>query len=163
MKCRVSTGQYVDDVTLGGVNDCGLAEAPVDPNVLFDPKSTSIYSRSFNVSPNEIVVLSACSTCGGCVQVERLMITKPNIPVDSEGSCGCDLPTAWPETICSTDQCGWTLCDCAETRIIAVPGTYRLRVTEEMLGCVTVTMERIPRGNTPVPNGMVFGACPATC
>lgn len=158
MKCEISTGEYVD--TAPAINECGLAvrEVGVDPRVLFNAQSTSEFSPTFNVAPNECAMLTAYATCAGEIQIEKLFLSRPVLPLDEAGSCSCILPVApAPETIAVADVCGWVLSDCAQIRNICVPGTYRLRAPVSAIGCVFVTFERNPKGATPTPVGLVFG------
>jgi hypothetical protein len=157
VKCEISTGEYVDDALV--LNECGLQERPpVDPRILFNAQSTSEFSPTFNVAANECVQLSAFSTCGGEIQIESLLFTRPNLPLNEAGSCVCDGPLVpAPQELAVMDVCGWVLNDCAQIREICVPGTYRLRAPQPLIGCTFVSFERVPRGTTPMPVGLVFG------
>lgn len=158
MRCAISTGEYVDEEVR--INECGLQEAPVDPSILFDGNSTSRESRTFNIIDGECALLTAYSNCGCTVCVEKLLMSKPNLPL-SNGSCECAPPAVpQPVPIAVTPICNWCLGECAEIRHICVPGTYRLQIVgpDSCIGCVTVTMERVAKGATPIPTGLVFGA-----
>jgi hypothetical protein len=154
--CEIQTGVYVDE--LPAVNDCGLKERPVDPSILFNAQSTSEFSPTFNVAEGECALLSAYSTCGGTIQIEKLLFSKPELPFIGAGSCACDFPIPTPEQIAGMDVCGWTMSDCAQIRNICTPGTYRLHAPANLLGCLMVTMERVRQRATPIPQGLVLGA-----
>ena len=155
MGCEISTGAYVDEMPV--VNDCGLKERPVDPSILFNAQSTSEFSPTFNVADGECALLSAYSTCGGVIQIEKLLFSKPSLPLIEAGSCACDFPVPAPEQQAVMPVCGWTMGDCAQIKHICVPGTYRLHAPVDILGCLMVTMERVAKGATPIPAGLVFG------
>jgi hypothetical protein len=152
----ISTGEYVDQYVR--VNDCGLEEPPLDPRILFDANSTSPISRSFSVAPGECALLTAYATCACTICVEKLLYSRPTLPLQAGGSCACDLPAAAPELLASTMICGWCLGACSEIKHICVPGIYRLVMGAGCLGCVTVTFERVPMRDTPIPEKTVFGA-----
>lgn len=159
MSYSICTGEYVDAAaTVTG--DCGLQEAPLDPTMLFDARSTSPLSRSFQLVDGEAALLTAYSACGCTVCVEKVLLNKPQLPL-SQGSCECKLPEVpTPEEVASTTLCNWCLGSCAEIRYITVPGTYRLRIngSQSCIGCVTVTMERVKRAQMPIPDGLTLGA-----
>jgi len=157
VKCEISTGEYVDEALV--VNACGLQERPLmDPRILFNAQSTSEFSPTFNVAENECAQLSAYATCGGEIQIEKIIYTRPNLPFDEAGSCACDPPLVpTPQQIAVMDVCGWVLNDCAQIREICVPGTYRLRAPPSLIGCTFVSFERLSRVGTPLPAGLVFG------
>lgn len=149
----ISTGEYLIEPV---VNDCGLRETPVNPNVLFDAKSTSVESPLFNVAEGEAVQLDAYSLCGGQAQVEKILLSQPNLPLLTD-SCVCAVPGApLAEELACKAMCNWILTDCASTRYITAQGTYRVRITEGMLGCAFIVMERLKRRDYTFPDGMVL-------
>lgn len=149
----ISTGEYVIEPA---VNDCGLKERPVNPNVLFDAQSTSTQSALFNVAEGEAVQLDAYSLCGGQAQVEKVLLSQPVLPLVVD-SCVCSLPgQTLAEELACKQMCNWLLTDCASTRYITVAGTYRLVIAQDMLGCAFVVMERMKRRDYNFPEAMVL-------
>lgn len=130
----------------------------MDPSILFDANSISTFSPLFSVAEGECVQLDAYSLCGGQAQVEKVLLSKPDLPFSGD-NCVCATPSV-PEAqeLASKTMCNWTLTDCASTRYICVVGTYRVRITQDMLGCAFVLMERMKRRDHPVPEAMVLAA-----
>lgn len=130
----------------------------MDPNILFDGNSTSVFSALFNVVEGECVQLDAYSLCGGAAQVEKVLLSKPDLPFSGD-NCACALPgTPEAEELASKLMCNWTLTDCNSTRYICTVGTYRLTIQQNMLGCAFIVMERMKRRNYPIPETMVLQA-----
>ena len=156
MNCgQISTGEYLIEPV---VNDCGLQEPPVNPNVLFDASSTSVQSPLFNVAEGEAVQLDAYSLCGGTAQVQKVLLSSPVIPLVMDG-CLCAFPSVpAAEELAVKTMCNWTLTDCASTRYITVAGTYRLLIQEAMIGCAFIVMQRMQRRDYPIPEDMLLGA-----
>jgi hypothetical protein len=155
VKCTICTGEYVDPAP--PVDGCPLQEMPMNPEVLFDANSTSEYSPTFSVAPGEAVLIDACDLCGGTIQVERVMVTIPNLPVDPGGNC-CPTPAVpTPQIQCSSQPCGWTIQACSPPMSILTPGIYRLHLTPASVGCALVKFSRqkLPAYQPPV--GLVFG------
>ncbi len=157
MMGSICTGQYLDP-EIPATNHCGLAEAPLNPNVLFDASSTDEYSRSFQVVEGNCVQITAYALAGATVQIEKLFLDPTaNIPFDPT-QCSC-LPPIPPAAILACKPvCSWVLNDCADVRYICAQGTYRLHlIPATALGDAFVVMERSQRIDQPVPEGMVLG------
>lgn len=164
---EICTGEYLDpEIPAGAVGACGFGGPcvigggePVN-NVLFDANSTSVISRSFQVTEGACVQLTAYSLGGGTVQVQKLYIDPTaNIPSTEEGSCAADPNVDGPEILACKNVCCWTLTDCQDVRYICAAGTYRLFLQPpEALGDAFVVMERGQKQDNPVPEGMVLGA-----
>ncbi len=130
----------------------------MDPSILFDAQSTSIFSTLFNVVEGECVQLDAYSLCGGQAQVEKVLLSKPDLPFSGD-NCACATPgVPLAAELASKTMCNWTLTDCASTRYICTVGTYRVRITPDMLGCAFILMERMKRRDYPIPETMVLQA-----
>lgn len=163
----ICTGEYLDpEFPQGAVGPCGfggpcvIGGEPVN-NVLFDGNSTSVISRTFQVSEGACVQLTAYSLGGGTIQVQKLYLDPTaNIPVTEAGSCDVDPDVPGPGVLAVKNVCNWVLNDCQDIRYICAAGTYRLCLSPPgALGSAFVVMERSQRTNNPIPEGMVLGAC----
>lgn len=158
----ICTGEFIGPVLRPDVSldaPCVIGERPVQPNVLFDASSASEFSRSFQVTEGNCVLLTAYSLAGGTVQIEKLYIDpSANIPVSADG---CVDPPAVPAPaiLACKAVCSWMLTDCEDVRYVCAQGTYRLRVSpQSAIGQAFVVMERTQRTDQPLPEDMVLGA-----
>lgn len=130
----------------------------MDPSILFDAQSTSIFSPLFNVVEGECVQLDAYSLCGGTAQVEKVLLSKPDLPFSGD-NCACATPAVpLAQELASKTMCNWDLTDCASMRYICAVGTYRVRIQPAMLGCAFIVMDRMSRRDYPIPETLVLAA-----
>ncbi|ETD72660.1 hypothetical protein V757_02920 [Pelistega indica] len=170
MKCDIKTGRVVEPVS--STELFPTTGNGVVGEVFFDSKSTSTVSRVFRVSVNEALILTAFNLSGEhidngpdkwqtceAVEVYKVSPIVHELP-RGDSCCGQygepDNSVIREEVKAQTDCCAWRLICGSPMAVIALPGYYRLKLTDEaMVGRVYVEGERV--AGVPIPNNLIFG------
>lgn len=145
-RSRIHTG--VRTGRLVGSSLAAVAAAPYGPSVLFDARSTSLFSRVINIEDTRAKLLSAYGLEGeDVVQVHRLVMVPGKIHTLSD-FCGClfDGFSSKPQALYSKPfkECNEPVqMHCAQDELtLEGPGFYQLEFeSADMLGRVYIEIQ----------------------